>query len=116
MSSNLILDILLIVASSGLAVFCAVLGRRLRKLNDLESGLGGAIAVLLAETDRLEKSMHAVREEAKRAGDDLASAIAQSQTEREMLNFRHLVRDAGGHALPRSGRLRRRKEVGNPHA
>ena len=42
----------LVAASVGLAVFCIVLARRLRRLNDLETGLGGAIAVMAAEVVR----------------------------------------------------------------
>ena len=43
MTISAILQIFMIVFMIGLAGFCFALTRRLRKLNDLETGLGGAI-------------------------------------------------------------------------
>ncbi len=45
MTISAILQIFMIVFMIGLAGFCFALTRRLRKLNDLETGLGGAILV-----------------------------------------------------------------------
>ena len=54
MTLSLILQGALVVAGLAVAGFCHLLARRLRKLNDLETGLGGAIAVMAAEIARLE--------------------------------------------------------------
>ena len=47
----------LLAASLGLGAFCLTLSRRLRRLNDLETGLGGAIAVMTSEIGRLEREV-----------------------------------------------------------
>ena len=46
---NLIADILLVAGALGAGIYCFVLARRLSKFNDLESGVGGAVAVLSAQ-------------------------------------------------------------------
>ena len=53
MTISAILQIFMIVFMIGLAGFCFALTLRLRKLNDLETGLGGAIAVMTSEISRL---------------------------------------------------------------
>ena len=68
--------------SLGLVVFCVVLARRLRKLNDLETGLGGAIAIMAAEVDRLEKAIVAARDEARAESEALAKEVSRSRGER----------------------------------
>ncbi|MRX49704.1 hypothetical protein GI374_04420 [Paracoccus sp. S-4012] len=65
-----------------LAVWCAVLARRLRRLNDLETGLGGAIAVMAAEVARLESALARAREEASASGAALGDAVERARAER----------------------------------
>ena len=45
---QLIADILLGIAALGAALYCMVLARRMKRFNQLETGMGGAIAVLSA--------------------------------------------------------------------
>lgn len=71
-------------ACLALAAYCAVLARRLRRLNDLETGLGGAIAVMTSEVGRLEAALARTRVEATAAGTDLATAIEQARRERTL--------------------------------
>lgn len=54
---NLIADILLASGALAAAFYCFTLGRRLRKFNDLENGMGGAVAVLSAQVDDLQQSI-----------------------------------------------------------
>ncbi len=54
---ELISDILLIAGALGAAFYCVVLSRRLRRFNDLEKGVGGAIAVLSAQVDDMTKTL-----------------------------------------------------------
>lgn len=77
-----IIDISLLVFSVGLSTFCFILARRLKKLNDLESGIGGAIAVLVAEIERLEQSLAAARNGATAAASGLETAITRAKDER----------------------------------
>ena len=107
-----ILQILLLGASGALAGFCILLARRLRKLNNLETGLGGAIAVMSAEVDRLDRALRKARDEASAASETLAEEIAQARREREMWDLRQKM-DAGITVSPKafgsvSRRLRKR--------
>ncbi|MCW9042499.1 MAG: hypothetical protein OQK05_04070 [Pseudopelagicola sp.] len=58
---DLIADILLVAGALGAGVYCFVLARRLSRFNDLESGVGGAVAVLSAQVDDLTKTLEAAR-------------------------------------------------------
>lgn len=61
MTMTLFIQAALVVAGLSVAGFCHLLARRLRKLNDLETGLGGAIAVMAAEIARLEAALAAAQ-------------------------------------------------------
>lgn len=109
MTMDIVFQGALIVASSALAVFCLILARRLRKLNDLETGLGGAIAVMAAEVDRLERSVIAARAEATEASEALGREIARAQKERAAWELHKKLTGAAQSPAPR--RLRKRSEV-----
>ena len=82
MTIALILQGALVVAGLAVAGFCHLLARRLRKLNDLETGLGGAIAVMAAEIARLEAALAAAQAGATDATDGLAREIEKAKSER----------------------------------
>ncbi|WP_428927235.1 hypothetical protein [Marinibacterium sp. SX1] len=52
-----IADILLVAGALGAGFYCFVLARRLTRFNDLEKGVGGAVAVLSAQVDDLSKAL-----------------------------------------------------------
>ncbi len=54
---ELIADVLLFAATVGAAVYCYVLAARLRRFTTLESGMGGAIAVLSAQVDDMTQAL-----------------------------------------------------------
>ena len=54
---ELIADILLVAGALGAGFYCHVLGRRLSRFNDLENGVGGAVAVLSAQVDDLTRTL-----------------------------------------------------------
>lgn len=54
---ELIADIFLVAGALGAGLYCYILSRRLSRLNDLENGVGGAVAVLSAQVDDLTKSL-----------------------------------------------------------
>lgn len=58
---NLISDILLSAGAFGTAIYCYVLAARLKKFTTLESGMGGAIAVLSAQVDDMTKALEKAR-------------------------------------------------------
>ncbi|WP_299971289.1 hypothetical protein [uncultured Roseobacter sp.] len=70
---DLIADVLLAAGALGAGLYCFVLGRRLNRFNDLEKGVGGAVAVLSAQVDDLTKTLEAAQ--------STASASARSLTE-----------------------------------
>ena len=59
---ELIAEILLVAGALGAAVYCFVLARRLSRFNDLERGMGGAVAVLSAQVDDLTKTLEIAHE------------------------------------------------------
>lgn len=92
-----------------LAAWCGVLARRLRRLNDLETGLGGAIAVMTSEVGRLEAALAQTRIEATTAGTQLAAAVENARKERAMWAIQsRLVGD------PNPRPRRRRREAATP--
>ncbi|MDK3071687.1 hypothetical protein QO034_01065 [Sedimentitalea sp. JM2-8] len=59
---EMIADILLVAGALGAGFYCFVLARRLKRFNDLEKGVGGAVAVLSAQVDDLNKTLIAARD------------------------------------------------------
>lgn len=59
---DLIADILLAAGALGAGFYCLVLSRRLKRFNDLEKGVGGAVAVLSSQVDDLNKSFATARQ------------------------------------------------------
>lgn len=107
MTLSQILQIALLGFSLGLACFCFVLARRLRKLNDLESGLGGAIAVMTSEIGRLERAIQAAKAEALLATEGLAGEIERAKQERAFWLLQQKFAESG--AQPGPARLQRRR-------
>ncbi|WP_265501945.1 hypothetical protein [Paracoccus beibuensis] len=102
---------LLLAACLGLGGFCLALTRRLRKLNDLETGLGGAIAIMAAEVDRLERAIRQARDEATAASQGLAEEIETARRERAIWDLRQRIGAAAAEA-PRTEGRRLRKRAG----
>lgn len=70
---ELIADGLLILAALVASLYCIVLSRRLRRLNQLDAGLGGAIAALSGQVDEMRGALNEakmVTERSKRELDD----------------------------------------------
>lgn len=107
MSGPEIFQIALAVAASALALFCFVLARRLKRLNDLETGLGGAIAVMTGEVARLEAAIASAQREATEATQRLAAEVEKARAERALWSLQARFTPPTGEA-PRPQRLRRR--------
>ncbi len=58
---ELVADIFLVAGALGAGLYCFVLARRLNRFNDLEKGVGGAVAVLSAQVDDLNKTLASAR-------------------------------------------------------
>lgn len=68
---ELIADILLVAGALGAGFYCYILARRLSKFNDLETGVGGAVAVLSVQVDDLTKTLSAAQATAGASGESL---------------------------------------------
>ncbi|MGR3617466.1 MAG: hypothetical protein ACU0BB_15695 [Paracoccaceae bacterium] len=58
---ELFADILLVIGAIGAGLYCFILGKRLRKFNDLEVGIGGAVAVLSTQVEDLTRTLDTAR-------------------------------------------------------
>ncbi len=80
---ELVADILLAAGALGAGLYCLVLSRRLKRFNDLERGVGGAVAVLSSQVEELNRSLAAARSASDSSNDALdaltgrAEAVAQ---------------------------------------
>jgi hypothetical protein len=74
-------DILLALAAFGAAFYCMRLSKRLQKLTSFDDGLGGAIAVLSAQVDDMNK----VLEQVKAGSGDAAARLETLTTEARTL-------------------------------
>lgn len=83
----LIADILLAAGALGAAFYCWVLGRRLKRFNNLENGMGGAVAVLSAQVDDLEKSLSSARAAAENSARDLTALTQRAEDVRRQLEL-----------------------------
>lgn len=58
---ELIADVLMAAGAFGAAIYCYVLAGRLKKFTTLETGMGGAIAVLSAQVDDMTQALEKAR-------------------------------------------------------
>ncbi len=83
----MIADILLVAGALGAALYCYVLARRLRRFNDLEKGVGGAVAVLSAQVDDLTKTLNRAQATAKVSVDQLDEVSQRAEAAGERLEL-----------------------------
>lgn len=76
---ELIADMLMIAGAVGVAVYCQILAGRLKKLSTLESGMGGAIAVLSAQVDDLTRVLEKARGAANGSAASLESLTLRAE-------------------------------------
>ncbi len=76
---ELIADILLAAGAFGAGFYCFILGRRLNRFNNLEKGVGGAVAVLSAQVDDLNKSLTAAQVTAAASAETLTELTKKAE-------------------------------------
>ncbi|ETX29639.1 hypothetical protein [Roseivivax isoporae] len=76
---ELIADILLVAGALGAGFYCFVLARRLTRFNDLESGVGGAVAVLSAQVDDLVRTLGAAQQAAGASSGSLEALTTRAE-------------------------------------
>lgn len=77
---TLIADILLAAGAFGAAIYCYVLSGRLKKFTTLETGMGGAIAVLSAQVDDMTRALEKARGAATGSVDGLVALTTRAET------------------------------------
>jgi hypothetical protein len=75
----LIADILMAAGSFGAAIYCYVLSGRLKKYMTLETGMGGAIAVLSAQVDDMTRALEQARTAAHGSADGLIAVTNRAE-------------------------------------
>lgn len=90
-----IADILLAGGAIGAGFYCYVLSRRLTRFNDLEKGVGGAVAVLSMQVEELKATLGEAKAAATEANADLKSTTdrAESLVRRLELGLAAIDRD-----------------------
>lgn len=76
---DLIADILLVAGSFGAAVYCYVLADRLKRFTTLETGMGGAIAVLSAQVDDMTVALEKARGAANGSAESLEALTLRGE-------------------------------------
>ncbi|MES2665736.1 MAG: hypothetical protein V4712_06515 [Pseudomonadota bacterium] len=93
---ELIADILMAAGAFGAAVYCYVLSARLTRFGTLETGMGGAIAVLSSQVDDMTRAL----EQARGAAGASATGLEALTTRAEGLAARLELLVASLHDLP----------------
>lgn len=108
---QLIADILMGLGALGATIYCIVLSRRLKRFNQLESGMGGAIAVLSAQVDDMTKALNRAQATAATSAEQLRSLTerAEHATQRLELMMATLNDASGAEGDPRRYRVLRRR-------
>lgn len=100
---NLISDILMSSGAFAAAIYCYVLSARLKKFTTLESGMGGAIAVLSAQVDDMTR----VLDRARGAATGSAASLDGLTLRAEAVAARIELLLAAMHDLPEPGQTPR---------
>lgn len=93
---ELIADILLVAGALGAGFYCFILARRLSRFNDLENGVGGAVAVLSAQVDDLTRMLAAAQKTTQDSSQSLSALTDRAESVSKRLEL--LV--ASMHDLP----------------
>lgn len=76
---TLIADFLLAAGAFATALYCFVLARRLKRFTTLETGMGGAIAVLSAQVDDMTRALDKARSSASSSSTALDEQVRRAE-------------------------------------
>lgn len=100
-------DLLLGAGALGAAAYCIVLARRLKRFNNLENGVGGAVAVLSAQVDDMTRTLERARTAAAQSADTLTTLTGRAESSARKLELMM----ASLHDLPETPALSTRDEA-----
>ena len=72
-------DVLLVAGALGAGLYCYVLARRLARFNDLENGVGWAVAVLASQVDALTRALAAAQSTSTASTESLQSLTHRAE-------------------------------------
>lgn len=84
---QLISDVFLGFGALAAAGYCFVLSRRLKRFNQLESGMGGAIAVLSAQVDDMTKALERAQATASLSAEQLRALTERAEAGADKLEL-----------------------------
>ena len=108
---TLIADILLIAGALAATFYCMVLSRRLGQFNDLEKGVGGAVAILSVQVEDMTKTLLSTKLEAGKSAASLEELTLKADGAAKRLEL--LM--ASMHDLPEP-RVKDEKPIKTPNA
>ena len=115
---GLVADILLAGGAFAAAVDCHILSGRLRRFNTLESGMGGAIAVLSAQVDDMTRALEQARSAAHSSADGLSALVTRAEASASRLDLLiaalHDLPDPAADDSQRRLRFMRRRREAEP--
>lgn len=76
---QLVADTLMGLGAMGAMIYCFVLSQRLKRFNQLETGMGGAIAVLSAQVDDMTKALNRAQATASTSADQLTALTERAE-------------------------------------
>lgn len=82
-----IADILLISGALSATLYCFILSQRLRRLTDLEKGVGGAIAILSVQVDDLSQALRNAEAASLASANGLAAETRSAQAAAKRLEL-----------------------------
>ncbi|WP_425044961.1 hypothetical protein [Primorskyibacter sp. S87] len=84
---ELIADILLLAGALGAGLYCFILSRRLNRFNDLEQGVGGAVAVLSSQVRDLTTTIEDARSASSQTTLELQQLTERAETAAQKLEL-----------------------------
>lgn len=84
---QVVADVLLGAGALGAAIYCIVLARRLKRFNNLENGVGGAVAVLSAQVDDMTKTLDQARKAAAHSSRSLTALTERAEASARKLEL-----------------------------
>jgi hypothetical protein len=84
---EILADILLAIGALGAGLYCHVLSGRLKRFNALESGMGGAIAVLSQQVDEMTRALDQARGAAAGSADGLTALVTRAESAASRLDL-----------------------------
>lgn len=84
---ELLADTLLVAGAFGAGFYCFILSKRLNRFNDLEKGVGGAVAVLSAQVADLSKTLNAAKLASEGSNEELEDLTMRAEAAAQRLEL-----------------------------